>query len=474
LTLWPLDDGKPEVVLPDSTNLWARPTGWSRADRTVAFSPDGRSVVAARNSVSERGVFVLSIWDIATGHETVMPDDPEHIEHTGAISALVFSPDGRTLATASYDHSIRLWDFARRQRLATLQGHLSEVTALTFTPDGQALASGAKEGAVKWWPTRVQSKEDVIAGTWQPLAFSPDSRTLAALNRERSIVFLNLTTREAEQQFPWEAPADSGRFRFGPPSMGPGARSLAVSADLRVIVRAMDDGGIWHVNTATHETNVLKTVDGPVEVLALSPDGRLLVAGGRGRSLRWWNLRSGATAALETEAQRVLFSPEGGTLAVFQRGEAIGLWDVATWSVRTQVVADLPRGLGAAFSPDGKILATVGQDDAIQLWSTADARLLGVCTGHKQNIFSVAFTPDGRTLASTSDDSTLKFWSVANQQELLTLRRLGGAMREMLFSPDGRMLVGSRGLYSRTSGLRFYRAPSLEEIDRASHSPGGG
>jgi WD40 repeat protein len=118
----------------------------------------------------------------------------------------------------------------------------------------------------------------------------------------------------------------------------------------------------------------------------------------------------------------------------------------------------------AAFSPDSRILAVTSQDDTIRLWSLATGELLGVCAGHKQPVFSIAFSPDGRTLATASADSTLKLWNVATQQELLTDRRLGGSLVNLLFSPDGRLLVGGSGFWTQSSGIRFYRAPSLEDI----------
>ncbi len=460
LTLWPLAGG-PEVVLPDSTNLFVRAGRGFQGDRTLAFSPDGKSLVAARNTLSDRGVFVLSIWDVQSGKETVMPNDPEHIEHTGAITSLAFSTDGRTLATASMDYSIRLWDFLTRQRVAILQGHLNEVWSLAFSPDGQTLFSGAKDGEVKLWPTRRPAKEDTFANVRQPLGFSRNGQTLAGLTRENTVVFLNLATGEPEEQFHLEQP-ERGRFRFPrPPS------SVFVSDDLRTLAHGREDGTVRLWNTQTGETNTLKVSDDPAELLALSPDGQqfsVRIVHGREWSLRRWDVRSGASTPWRADVFRAIFSPDGRTLAAFGRTNAVQLWDSATLTLRANLDTEEQPAFGfpAAFSCDSRLLAVVDQDDTIRLWDTITGQSLGACTGHKQDVWSVAFSPDGKTLVTASDDSTLKFWNVATRQELLTIRRLGGALRALHFSPDGQLLVGGTSSTSRTGGLYFYRAPRAD------------
>jgi WD40 repeat protein len=456
ITVWPLEEGGGNgVVLHDSTNLFSHWGQSFTSRRALGFSPDGRFVVAARNTLTERGVFVLSIWDAETGEEVeAMPNDPDHVVHTGAITSLAFSPNGRTLATASKDYSIRLWDFVARQHVATLHGHLNEVWTLAFSPDGQTLFSGTKQGEVKLWPTRTQDPADALAGLKQPLAFSKDSRVLAGFTHSNSVVLMALATGTIEHQFVLERPQRS-RFRFPRP-----IPALAFSADLRTMVHGRDDGSVQIWDTDTGEKRLFSASPGPVDLLALSPDGHQLIARGAEWSVRSWDLRTGSHSPWKVvDVARVVFSPDGRTLATLGRGQPAQLWDAATLTLRTNLVSEETAGFGLSFSSDSRLLAVGCRDELIQLWEVSTGQLLGVFEGHKQDAWSVAFSPDGRTLASSSEDGTMKLWNVTTQQELMTTRHLGGTLRSLLFSPDGQWLVGADGGPSSSDGFRFYHAP---------------
>jgi WD40 repeat protein len=527
VTLWPMKASGEPVVLADSTNLFLGGGPWQMIDRSIAFSPDGQCIVAVRNRPSARGVFVVSIWDAATGQEVgAIPNEPEGPEHTGMIAGLAFSPDGRQLVTASWDHSLRLWDFNTRRLIGAFHGHLNEVWAVAFSPDGRTLLSGAKDGGLCLWPIQPARPEDLLPQGWVPLAFALDSRTLAALHPAKGVVgLINLATHEPEQQFDLEL----AQPRFGRPGPGPGPGlgagpgpgpdpgpgrglgpgsaagfggirspisgrtnppgrelkppggmggpmpafgflpAIALSANLRVLAQTKSDGTIEFTDTETRETTSLKSTGGRSDIIALSPDARVLIEGKRGEPLRWWELRDRTNALLTLDAHRVLFSPDGRLLAAFQRSNLVELWDVASRSLRTNLLVEPPLGFSVAFSPDGRLLATVADPDdlenAVQLWSTDTANLVGRCVGHKQPVLAVAFAPDGRTLASAGADATIKLWNVATQQELLSVRQSANLPLDLRFSPDGRLLVGTGAFFAPHAPLVVFRAPSPAETE---------
>ena len=102
--------------------------------------------------------------------------------HEGQIVTLCWSPNGKSLATAGADHTIKLWDLSTRRELATLSGHTDAVRCVAFSPDGQALASGCDDGVLKLWDMHTSQELlslDAHAGGVKTVAFSADGKRLA-------------------------------------------------------------------------------------------------------------------------------------------------------------------------------------------------------------------------------------------------------------------------------------------------------
>ncbi|MCA2211417.1 nSTAND1 domain-containing NTPase [Jidongwangia harbinensis] len=216
---------------------------------------------------------------------------------------------------------------------------------------------------------------------------------------------------------------------------------------------------------------------GVVQSVAVSPDRRLLAAGGADFAVRLWDLTTpGRPAALDRPraghtdtVYAVAFSPDGRTLASGSGDRTIRLWDAGR-PARAAPPGARPAGTGGtvyalAFSPDGRLLASGGADRAVRLWTLSGSgpvALGGPITGAGDSVHSVAFSPDGRLLAAGSRDRSVRLWDVTNPAAPVALGRPLTGPRKAVFSvafrPDGHTLVA--GSADGTVRLWDVRSPA--------------
>ena len=155
----------------------------------VAFSPDSRTVAGA---TTDR---LVKLWDVATGK-----DLNTLTGHAQRVTAVAFSPDGKLLASGSQDRTIRLWDTAAMRgegakpaEALTLRGHNLGVSSVAFSPDGGWLASGSYDGTVKLWDVRAEATAPATrtlaadVSDVNSLAFAPDGALLATAGQDGKI-----------------------------------------------------------------------------------------------------------------------------------------------------------------------------------------------------------------------------------------------------------------------------------------------
>jgi WD40 repeat protein len=440
--LAPTPEARGSLLSTFTTPYATRLTSHTNAVYTAVFSPDGRTLATASTDQTAR------LWDVTDPHHPIAM--ATLTGHTDGVVSAVFSPDGRTLATASQDKTARLWDISDLRHptaVATLTGHTEAVRRLAFSPDGRTLATASYDKTARLWDVTDPHHPGELAtltGHTELLAaavFSPDGRTLATAGSDRIVRLWDIT----DPRHPEPLPALTGHLdRILSATFSPDGHTLATGSFDNTV-------RLWDV-TNPHHPGPMTTLTGHangIVAIAFSPDGHTLATGSYDLTVRLWEIvgsRSiGKPTILKGHAgtvYTVAFSPDGNTLATGSKDNTARLWDV-----HGPFLTGHFAGVGpVAISPNGRILAA-GSHLMARLWNVADTdrpSLLATLTGHTDGVSSVAFSPDGRILATGSLDTTVRIWDIADPVHPRTTATLTAHTNNVFavaFSPDGRILA---------------------------------
>jgi RNA polymerase sigma factor (sigma-70 family) len=420
----------------------------NRSSLNFDFAPDSKAIAAALDGR-------LGVWDVSTGKERWAKEE-------ATLVGVAFSPDGKTLASASAAGGARLWDARTGDPLREL-GPRRPISRIAFAPDGRTLAVGYE-------PVKDRMSWDVLlldVATGKELrqlgglsgprlafpAFSPDGKLVATSGGEGIILWEAATGKEVRR-------CRGSRFLWGPVAFSPDGKALAAIAGSVVRFWDVESGEVSPARLPSgHES--------AVRLVAFTPDGATLVSGSSDNTVRVWDARTGRERQVFKEAVAhpwtwptpVAVSPDGRTLARICVEPAEGdeqpksshealqttirLSDLATGrQVRRWQIAKGVAGDVLAFSPDGELLATssFGKDGSskVHLWEAGTGK-------HRDHTFggrSPVFSPDGAVLI-TLDGATgqvLNFWEVAPGKLLRTVTT-ADAVQCLALAPDGQTLA---------------------------------
>ena len=360
------------------------------------------------------GMLVAQPWQAAAGSDThAHPLPPRakvrigttRFRHGDTVTAAAWSPDGRTIATASRDGTLSLWQADSGKERVRYRGHAGAVLDVAFTHSGERLISAGADGTVRFWRIpRPPWTEEPLTGE------------------------------------------ETRRFRLSREEV----QVVALSADGSTAAAGTADGVlvIWDLKNDKQRHHL--TQEGQVYCMALSADGKQLAANQAACGAVIWDtlkgevrhrLGAGVIASLA-------FSPDGRTLAAGYQYDRLILWDTQqgtekrVFSRDEQALSGQVHGtLSVCYSADGRRLATGGTDNRVRVWDAETGRQMSESKGHGDSVLAVAFDADGKRLVSGGADNTVRLWDAATGRSLTPQREPAMPLTSVSLSPDGRLLA---------------------------------
>ncbi|MFX1258959.1 MAG: ATP-binding protein, partial [Promethearchaeota archaeon] len=363
--------------------------------------------------------------------------------HTQTVNAIAFSPDGKTIATGSWDKTIRLFDVTILKEKAILKGHTSRIEDLIFTQDGKNLISCSNDKTLRIWDPETGVTKSVLKGHTSKIitcVLSPNNKLVA------SICDGNDPTIRI-----WDI--ESGNEKMVLEGHSKEITKIAFSSDGKTLASTSHDNSfrIWDVETG--KIKAIKEHDRYSYTLcAFLPDKKTIASTFYGKLTLWdaetYEIKKEIT--WKSNYKEKAFTPDGTGLLLYAASSIYRvpkILNTETGELRSNLEGH-PLKIGlAAFSNNGKKLLTTTttvnkkRESVPRLWDVKTGKLENVFLGHSEGVWSLDFSPDDKYIASGSRDGQTKLWDTETKVTERTQHSL--EIEDLVFSPDGKILAST-------------------------------
>jgi WD40 repeat protein len=409
--------------------------------RSVHFSPLANPGWLVSGDVEGN----IRLWK-ATGEPVrlLISDD------TSAVLQVAFSPDGRTIVACRQSGVVELWEFPGRL-ITSLRGHSSRVNGVSFSADGTTLASVSNDQTAILWQPNAAPRLTVLnppLSDHQPVpvyevSFNPKKPQVVAIREDGNGVVWEIE----DLQNPKAQLLQNSNGSYG--------SSIRFSLRGDRIVEGDGNGAIQLWTDAGDFVDLVPNAHaGGTYGVSFSPQGDRIASGGYDKLVKLWDI-SGNPLFTLTGHQNVVYSVEfnadGSQLLSASADNTAKLWNLQAKTLITTLEGHSEPVSSTAFSPTQDLIATASADQTIQLWN-AQGQWLSTLSGHPDAVNSVRFSPDGQRLYGASNDGSIQIWE-PNGQLIMTLVGHSGGVNSLSIkgnllassSQDGRVILWNQG-----------------------------
>lgn len=415
--------------------------GHSAMIKTAAYSKDGKTIATASYDLTAK------LWNAENGSLIRSLNG-----HKSLLTNVAFSPDGRFVATCSADRTIKLWDTTSGKALASLEGHTNIVWSVDFSPDCKSLVSASYDLKCKIWKIEsivgrvrtIEAQQD-----WVNYAdLSADSSRLAVAGTEDVKVydtksFKVIALIKLSRQY------QDSRVAFNPEGdrvviSGYGER---YSESMLFETFSKDrNAKVWDLNTGKLLFTLTRhTAD--ITSVAYSPDGKHIATGSCDNTAKIWDSQTGRLLRTlrghNLCVQGINFSSDSKQIITAGKDRVAIVWNAETGEKIQTLAENTSHVISAIFSPDGRYVVTVHNNSTAKVWDLLTGQIVRSLDGHTGDIRCAAFTRDGKLIATGSGDNSIKIWDFSSGKCLLTLDVHTNWVNSIEFSPDSQYLYSS-------------------------------